>query len=69
MSKPRSNKLVTPKVMLDEKTWGEIEQFAKEFKGGIYPTKNLMPYLMLMGLHAYRRGMRMEPEIRLGDEA
>jgi len=61
----KSPKPSTVKIEMDEELWGEIEQFAKEFKGGIYPTKNLMPYLMVMGLRAYRRGMRLEPEIRL----
>ena len=61
----KSPKPSTVKIEMDEELWGEIEQFAKEFKGGIYPTKNLMPYLMVMGLNAYRRGMRLELEIRL----
>lgn len=54
------------KIMLDDDILRQIEEFRQEFKQGSIPVEYLMPFLILLGIYAYRRGVRMEPEIKLG---
>jgi hypothetical protein len=53
------------KIMLDDEIRARIEQFRTEFKDGNVPMEYLMTFLMLLGIYAYRRGIRMEKGINL----
>jgi hypothetical protein len=67
-AKPKTLRAKASKIMLDDEVRGKIEQFQREFKEGSVPMEYLMPFLILLGIYSYRRGMRMEPEIRIGEE-
>ncbi len=66
-AKPKALRAKASKIMLDDEIRGKIEVFQREFKDGSVPMEYLMPFLILLGIYSYRRGMRMEPEIRIGE--
>ena len=57
----------THKIMLNDDIMRQIDGFRKEFKDGSIPVEYLMTFLILLGIYSYRRGVRMGPEIKLGD--
>ncbi len=67
-TKPKALRAKSSKIMLDDEIRGKIEVFQREFKEGSVPMEYLMPFLILLGIYSYRRGMRMESEIRIGEE-
>jgi len=57
----------THKIMLNDDIMRQIDGFRKEFKEGSIPVEYLMTFLILLGIYSYRRGVRMGPEIKLGE--
>jgi nitroreductase len=53
--------------MLNDDIMRQIDGFRKEFKEGSIPVEYLMTFLILLGIYSYRRGVRMGPEIKLGE--
>jgi nitroreductase len=64
---PRSLRARTHKIMLNDDIMRQIDGFRKEFKDGSIPVEYLMTFLILLGIYSYRRGVRMGPEIKLGE--
>jgi hypothetical protein len=62
------SKLSTVNVQIDDQIREQIEKFQAEFGDGMIPMRYMMPFLLLLGMYAYRRGFRLEPEIKLGDD-
>jgi len=60
----KSAKLNTIKFQVDDQIRQQIERFQTEFHGTV-PIAYLMPFLILLGISAYKRGFRLEAEIRL----
>jgi len=60
----KSAKLSTIKFQVDDQIREQIELFQTEFQGKV-PIFYLMPFLVLLGISAYKRGFRLESEIRL----
>jgi len=60
----KSAKLSTIKFQVDEQIREQIDRFQAEFQGKV-PIVFLMPFLVLLGMSAYKRGFRLESEIRL----
>ena len=59
-----SAKLNTIKFQVDDQIREQIGRFQTEFQGKV-PMAYLMPFLVLLGMSAYKRGFRLEAEIRL----